>query len=85
MPGPVHPGADPELGPEHGALPGSQAGSHPGHDSHRERQQFARFTPNYASINRVVVARQGMAELTAARALKGHRWAWWGLGGSRSC
>lgn len=38
-----------------------------------ERQQFARFTPNYASINRVVVARQGMAELTAARALKGHR------------
>ena len=37
-----------------------------------ERQQFARFTPNYASINRVVVARQGMAELTAARALKGH-------------
>ena len=34
-----------------------------------ERQQFARFTPNYASINRVVVARQGMAELTAARAL----------------
>ncbi|WP_253265735.1 transporter substrate-binding domain-containing protein [Aeromonas media] len=38
-----------------------------------ERQQFARFTPNYASLNRVIVARRGMAELTNPRALKGHR------------
>lgn len=50
-----------------------------------ERQQFARFTPNYASINRVVVARQGMAELTAARVLKGHRVGMVGARWSRSC
>ena len=38
-----------------------------------ERQQFARFTPNYVSLNRVIVARQGMAVLTRPRELKGHR------------
>ncbi|WP_429130218.1 ATP-binding protein [Aeromonas media] len=37
-----------------------------------ERQQFARFTPNYASLNRVVVARKGMEELTSPKDLKGH-------------
>ena len=38
-----------------------------------ERQQFARFTPNFASLNRVVVARQGTAELASLRGLKGRR------------
>lgn len=38
-----------------------------------ERQQFARFTPNYVSLNRVIVGRYGMAELTGPRELKGYR------------
>ena len=38
-----------------------------------ERQQFARFTPNYVSLNRVIVGRHGMAELTSPRELKGYR------------
>ena len=38
-----------------------------------ERQQFARFTPNYVSLNRVIVGRHGMAELASPRELKGYR------------
>ncbi|WP_310597976.1 transporter substrate-binding domain-containing protein [Aeromonas aquatica] len=38
-----------------------------------ERQQLARFTPDYGSLSRVIVARQGSKELSSLKALKGQR------------
>ncbi|MGY4106933.1 ATP-binding protein [Aeromonas encheleia] len=38
-----------------------------------ERQQLARFTPDYGSLSRVIVARPGTPELSSLKALKGRR------------